>query len=283
MMKKFVGAAAVSAALFAAPAHAFLTNWYFQPDGTAATRTLISEYFDLGNAPSYVQTTTPVAGTFSFNEWGAAQVTGHDGTPGFVNYPFSANAINALFTISGSGTLGGTISYTGGTISVYSNSPSVYATSAGIYGANTGPLIATFSPITGGGTIDPTGIPNGTQTISAAATFLAAGYFFDPAGTDLSTLVGGAPVVFGFATTNASRVGNPNPLVVSEIVNGFAGDATFTNCLPGQLTGGCTGPGEFVISNNGQFRLIVPEPGSLALGGLVLVLAGVFARRRTAS
>jgi len=285
MLKKLLAGVAVSAAFAAAPAHAFLENWYIDADGAGAGgRDLISEYLDIVG-PSYVATTIPVAGNFAFVEEGAVVSSQHDGGTPYTNL----NAqLAALFDITGVGTLGGAVLYTGGTISVYSNAPGSFATAAGDYGANTGTLIGTFSPITGGGAIDPTGIPNGVQTISAAATFLAPGYWFHPDGvTDLSTLVGGpTPTVFGFATTNASRVANASALVISEIVGGLAGVAGYTNpgCLPGQITAACaTGAGSFVISNNGQFRLQVPEPSGVALGGLAFVLAGLFARRRLGS
>lgn len=288
MLKKLLAGVAVSAAFAAAPAHAFLENWYIDADGAGAGgRDLISEYLDL-NGPSYVATTVPVAGGFAFTEFGAVSSGGHDG---FTPYTNTNAQLSALFTINGVGNLGGAVSYLGGTINVYSNAPGSFGTAAGsvgtIYGANGGTLIGTFQPIIGGGAIDPTGIPNGIQTISAAASFLAPGYWFHPDGvTDLSTLVGGpTPTVFGFATTNASRVANASALVISEIVGEGAGVAGYTNpgCLPGQLTGGCTGAGSFVISNNGQYRLQIPEPSGVALGGLALVLAGLFARRRLGS
>lgn len=286
MLKKLLAGVAISAAFAAAPAHAFLENWFIDADGAGAGgRDQISEYLDIVG-PSYVATTVPNGvGQFAFVEDGAVVSSTHDGGAVYTNV---SAQLAAVFDITGVGTLGGQVLYTGGTISVYSNAPGSFATAAGNYGADTGTLIGTFSPITGGGAIDPTGIPNGVQTISAAATFLAPGYWFDPNGvTDLSTLVGGpTPTVFGFATTNASRVANATPLVISEIVAGLGGVAGYTNpgCLPGQVTAACaTGAGSFVISNNGQFRLQVPEPSGVALGGLAFVLAGLFARRRLGS
>jgi len=286
MLKKLVAAAAVSAAFgFAAsPAHAFLQNWYLDPDGAGvAGQTQINEYLDIVG-PSYVETTVPnLAGTFNFEEYGAVNVVGHDGGSPIAYAP--NGGIAALFNITGSATLGGSITYAGGTISVYANNPSSFASTNGIYGANTGLLIGTFSPTTGSGNIDPTGIPNGQQTISAQATFLAPGYFFAPNGTtDLSTLIASG-LLFGFATTNASYVANPSANAISELVGDFAGaPGTFTNCLPGQVNGqgnctGQTGTGSFIISNNGQYRLSVPEPGSLALAGLALVGLAGFRRR----
>lgn len=279
MLRKLISAMAISTGLVAAPAHAgFILNWNLHPDGTNATTTTINEYLDL-NGPSYIQTTVPNGGgNFTFNEWGVVYSPGHDGSPGYNSF---SGLLTATFTTSGNATLGGSIAYTGGAINVYTATPSQYATANGIYGADVGTLIGTFNPVTGGGLIDTTGIPNGVQTISALATYLAPGYWFDAADTtDLATLVS-SDLLFGFATTNASRVVNPTALQVSEIVNQYAGDPTFTNCLPGESGGACTGNGEFFISNNGQFRLSVPEPGSIALVGISLLGVGLARRRRS--
>lgn len=279
MWKKLFGIAALAGALVSAPAQAgFLNNWYFQPDGTAGTQTQINEYFDLVG-PSYVSTTVPSGGNFNFNEWGAVKVAGHDG--GFnLNY---TGQVTSLFTTSGTATLGGLITYQDGTINVWTNpDATVFGTTAGIYGANTGTLIGTFQPVTGSGLISASGVPNGLQTITAQATYLDSGYWIGPDGTtDLSTLIGGSPLLFGFATTNASIVSNPNQTVVDELATQAAGE-TYTGCLPG-APAPCDGTGKFIISNNGQFRLSVPEPGTLALFGLSVVLLGAFARRRRMS
>lgn len=285
MWKKLLTVAAMGTAFAAAPAHAFLLNWTLDPDGAGgpAGGTLINEFLDIVG-PSYVETTVPnMAGQFTFNEFGAVVVQGHDGGAP-ISFAPNSGALAALFDISGNATLGGAVNYTGGTISVYSNVPSTFSSTDGIYGANTGTLIGTFSPTTGTGLIDPTGIPNGLQTISAMATFLAPGYFFDGA-TDLSTLTGSG-LVFGFATTNASYVVQPSANAVSELVGEGGTSGPFTNCLPGQVVGdsavctGLTGAGSFIISNNGQYRLQVPEPGSLALVGLSILVLGAFTRRR---
>jgi len=281
-MKKLLAATAVAGALAAAPAQAFLLNWQLDRDGAGVGAAVtINEYLDIVG-PSYVQTTTPVAGNFTFSEWGAIFTPSHDGgTP----YP-AGNQITALFNLTGSGTLAGSVLYNpGGLISVYSDPVANFASSTvpgAIYGADDGTLIGTFLIVGGGGTIDPTGIPNGVQTIVAMATSLTAGYWFDSANNDLAPLAGPTGPLMGFATTNASRVTNINAATLTDIIAVQAGDATFTppGCLPGQISPGCTGPGEFVISNNGQFRLDVPEPGSLALLGLALLGMAGFSRRK---
>ena len=288
MWKKLLTAAVLSTAFASVPAHAdFLTNWYFQPDGTAGTQTQINEFLDIVG-PSYVQTTVPVAGAFTFNEYGAVGSPGHDGFAPYAGNFLSNSEITALFTLQGSGTLGGSITFTGGAINIYSdvgNKDFSTATAPGvIYGADNGTLIGTFDVEYGGGAIDPTGIPNGTETLAARALFLATGYWLGPDGTtDLSGLAGPTSPLFGFTTTNASRLISTSDSVKSDIVGAFGGNATYTDpgCLPGELTASCTtGAGAFVISNNGQERLTIPEPGSLALFGLSVFLLGAFARRR---
>jgi hypothetical protein len=282
MIKKLIAAATVTAALAASPAHAFLEDWFFQPDGTAATMTQINEFLDI-TGPSYVKTTTPdIFGNFTFDEFGALTTTAHDGGDAYAASFTNTSEITALFTVSGNATLAGAISYTSGTINVYSQLGTTNFASSTIpgfiYGADDGTLIGTFDVLFGDGQIFPTGIPNGQQTIVARATFLAPGYWIAPDGI---TSLAGSPTgdLFGFATTNASRVSNASASIISDIITTFAATPGYVN--PGCLPGTCApaGTGSFVISNNGQFRLI-PEPGSVAITGLALALMGVFARRR---
>jgi hypothetical protein len=294
-LKALVAAVAIAGAVGANPAKAaFLENWFLDYNGGGNSLTKISEFLDIVG-PSIVSTSVPVAGAFTFTEKGAVSVPSHDGTKFFPE--IATHQIAALFDLAGSATLGGTITYTSGTINVWSTPAPLLSTfggTGGTFGVNDAglgaTLIATFTPVTGSGNLDATGIPNGTQTIAAEATFMAAGYFFAPDGTtDLSTLVAlPDPIIFGFATTNASRTLNPDPNVISEL------DPTplsFDNCLPGEsifgapVSGaactGATGAGDFAIGNNGQFRLItVPEPGVVALLGIALLGLGITSRRK---
>lgn len=287
--KTLVAAMALAGSLAALPgtASAYLNNWYFCTGGGCNSSNystngiLIYEYLDLVG-PSYVQTSTlSGSGSFTFNEWGAFNVAAHDGGSAFPVPPGSPNYITALFQGSGVGHVGGALSYgpTGG-ITIYSDSVNNFGTSAGIYGANDGVAnnpIGNFAMVSGYGAFtSPGGVSNGFVTLIAAATSLDPGYFFDNAGNDLSALVASSPtpVLFGFTTVNFSVVGNPATIVVQEIVNQFAGDPTFSNTVPTPTT-----PGELIIANNGQFR-VVPEPASLALLGLGFSAMGFMARRR---
>jgi hypothetical protein len=293
MIKKLIAAATVTAALAAAsPANAFLEDWFFRPDGTAATQTQINEFLDI-TGPSYVRTSVPDGGgNFSFTESGALTTVNHDGGAVYAGNFTAANEITALFQVNGTAQLNGALTFTSGTINVYSqlgtknfatNTLAVAPAGTIFYGANDGTLIGTFDVLFGDGTINASGIPNGQETIVARATFLAPGYWIDPNG--VTSLVG-SPTgdLFGFATTNASRTVNATAPVISNIIGAFAGVAGYTNpgCLPGTCTAASptgAGTGSFTISNNGQFRL-VPEPGSVAITGLALALMGVFGRRR---
>lgn len=288
MLKRLSQVLFLVAAFSAGPSHAFLENWYLDPDGASGTigRVSISEFLDVVGA-SYIQTSTPTpSGAYTFSQWGAINSNFHDGGVGYTDAGGNTfgGELTALFATTGSATLGGPLSFApGGVIEMYSQNTRNFGTNTAsptIYGANDGTLIARFSIVGGGGQVDTTGIPNGLFTLQGRATFMAPGYFFSTDGvTDLSTQIGPNGQIFGFATTNASRTGNPSTTVVTQLVNRFANDGTFTNCLPNQRTGGCTGPGEFIVGSNGQFRL-TPEPTDYALLALSFGLAGWFARRR---
>jgi hypothetical protein len=288
-------ATAVAGSCVSLPASAFLNNWYFCTDGSAAcsgasyaSGTLMSQYADLVG-PSVIETTVPDgSGNFTFDEYGALNSPGHDGGSAYT----TGNYITATFTGSGSGTLDGPITfdaYSGGlgVINVYSDTVDNFGSATyplTVYGADDGTLIATFLVQSGDGSIDATGIPNGQITLTGLASYMLPNYFFDATGTDLSTLVGTpSAAVLGFATTNASYTDNPSTVVVSDIVNGFAGISPFLNQLP-VGDGGTHQIGQFVVGNNGQYRLLtttVPEPATLTLFGAGLIGLGAGARRRS--
>lgn len=297
--------ASLALATVSAPASAFLTNWSFDPDaGGPVTPKNISQYLDFSGV-SYVQTSLPVGGSgnFNFSDAGAFNFTGHDGGASLgVGTTVEVTAVLTGTPVpppppstqaTGTGTTtppNSNITFKSGVFSIYSDTTSCagigncnYGTitsggNSGIYfGANDGLLIGTFTPVTGGGSIDPiSAIPNGFLNLEAQATFLRPGYWFSgPGGTgvDLSTLVP-TGLLFGFVTTNASFNDNPSNEIKSEIVNGLAGGNSASPTFN-------TPPKDFVVGNNGQFRLnLVPEPGTVALVGLGLLGLGMRRFRR---
>lgn len=289
-MNKFSRIAITSMMLSAisAPVSAtFLQDWYFDPDGSGGGRApvLISEYLDFIGT-SFIQNTFSNPTDFTFVDNGAFNINGHDGgsSLGLSNPQGGAPSveITALFqngTGVGSTTSAG-ILFTGGTVTFYSDPLVNFGTATtppgpAIFGANDGTQIGAFTITGGNGLIDPvTTLPNGFLSIFLTATSLAPGYWFGPNMVDLSTTIGNGGFVLGFATTNGTYVANPSTTVKSQIVQALSG---FDPSAPNfnQV------PSNFVVGNNGQYRLQVPEPGSLALLGAGLIgLFGVSRRSK---
>ncbi|QOL50969.1 flocculation-associated PEP-CTERM protein PepA [Massilia litorea] len=254
-----------------------LNDWVFNPTGGGyASGQKINEYLDV-NGNAFIQINPTGGSSFSFSEHAVFNIVQADSNSQLfpVNYP--GGNISATFEATGTGNFSGAFSFSGGTIRMYQNATNQYGTSAGIYGANQGNMIAEFTVLAGGGgRVDASGSPtnNGQVTVFAKADqgSLDSGYFFRENGQDLST-----ESIMAFAFTNANTVANPTDILVDEVA-----------CQYANFTGnGCNGqayantPGNFFVSNNGQFKLAeVPEPGSLALFGIAMLGAGVVSRKR---
>jgi hypothetical protein len=255
-MKRLLAGAAVAASLFSlsAPASATLTNWFLDTDGPGGNPpVLVHDYLDL-TGTAYVHNTFSTPTDFTFNEVGSFLNLTADGVT--ILNP----ALTAKFVGTGSGTVGGPLNFTpGGILNVFSG-----ATNIGTF------MLEAGSATLNAGTV----LPNGAISFIFKATSLATGYFFDSAMTDLSTLLS-APggVVMGFATTNVILGNTPDvPAgLVTDYNNAFG--TSFGTVAANDTT-------DLSLSNNGQFRLAVPEPSMLSLFGVALLGLGFLTRRK---
>lgn len=260
--KAFLAIASTVALGAAGEANAYLTNWYLDSDGAGAnTAVQVQEYVNL-NGRAYIHNNFTSPNTFNFNEAGTF-------VSNLVDSSTSIVALNSTFTGTGSGVVGSGISFSAGALNIYAGA------------VNASNLIGTFVLTAGEGSLSGTSlVPNGQISLVLQATYLKSGYFFrDAAATqDLSTEIASG-LFFGFASTNASTLANWGG-------NGGATDTNLTNLYNANFDPDIThisndGTQNLVISNNGQFRLQVPEPTSLALLGLGL--AGLASVRRRKS
>jgi hypothetical protein len=271
--KALVTLATVSALAGAGSANAFLQNWFLDPDAAAAGSAgfTVGEYLDL-TGTAYVHNTFSSLTNFTFQEAGTFRSNTADGGSGSFGTDFFGTPLSATFTGTGSGTValaGGTLGFSTGTLKLFDVSNNA---------------VGTFDLQVGNAALQPNSVlPNGIISIMFKATSLTAGYFFKDATktVDLATVVGDPEgLLFGFATTNASLITTPSVIstVAANVAPLYFGEF---GSLP-TINPATYGRDDLVISNNGQYRLEVPEPGSLALAGLAIFGLGAIRRRRTA-
>ena len=257
--------AAVTAGMLAlsAPASATLTNWYVDTDGAGGNApVLVRDYLDLTGI-SYVNNTFNGGSgtTFDFKEVGRFSALTADG--GTFNGGSNLNPnLNTYFTANGNGTTGGLLNFIAGTLNVFSGATN----------------IANFDLMSGSANLAANStLPNGTVSLIFKATSMVNGYFFDQNMNDLAPIANSFDgLIFGFATTNAISGTSQVPV---ELISDY--NAAFNPDITGPIFG--DGRNNLYLSNNGQFRMEVPEPGMLSLFGIAFLGMGFLGRRRKSS
>jgi len=256
------------------PSSAFLFNWYIDPDGPLGPdgKIKIDEWLNTVG----LSWTLNNLNQGTFQEWGTFKAVSHGGGGGL-----GTSELTGIANLMGNLILGGNVTFTGGSLSIYSDSTNDYGASepgafGSIYGADNGTQIAQWSLLSGSGTVDPSGVPNGQFTTIWTATNLTPGYWFMPDGvTDIATLPSPPIFTLGYSTTNASWVQNPPLNNAEELYVDYAGSPL----SPGSWTN--IPPADLFISGNGQWRIdVVPEPATMLLVGSGLIgLAGLGRRK----
>lgn len=278
--KRSVMGVAVCCALASTGAQAAFTSFWFDADGAGATATAfrVDEFFDISGRflAQNTYNANPPNNTYTFNQFGTAGITGRDslGFSGLsAGTQAQTQAVRAKFFGSGTGDL---------------NSLSVSFNPTGFmefYNPAYTTMFAQFA-ITGGSGVTLLGIPNGFSTLIGKAASISAGYFFADnggfMGADLACTFCANPDIFNFATTNVSEITSQNTRngVDLQLTAAYS-DAAVQGANGLRLNDAFGRPTQLYASANGQDRMQIPEPGSMALLGLGLV--GLAAMRRRAA
>ncbi len=164
-----------------------------------------------------------------------------------------------------------------GTLNLYIDTVFNYGSYTDFFGANDGIQIASFNLISGSGLMDyreeP---PDGRTDLTFEATMLAAGYWFDVNGNDMSLNLNTSQLVI--AVTDSNNVILRNKSTIGQIaIDEFTTNTGFTwntNNDPNFET---------FISTNGSFALTttpIPEPATLFLIGFGLIGLAGFDRKK---
>ena len=280
MIRTALASAAVISTLFSVPAFADiqLNNW--QLGGAAPSVTGINELDFTGE--SYITTQATSSTTFNFTDTGVAFISGVNAGP----VPYSGQ-IGFTFSAVGSGTYGGSFTFSSGTTSFYYGASANYPTSlasgtylGSFYVSNTGD-----STTSGGTGLDMNAIPTNNSHVTVTHNPATNGTPNGINGVGISpvnTWLNGLGVALdptttiGYITTNASldlSYNTGNTLSASQLAmeSALGAPANTFNDPAGS---------HFFVTNGGQFKLsVVPVPGSLLLMGLGLTVLGFVVSR----
>ncbi|WP_320041610.1 hypothetical protein [uncultured Desulfobacter sp.] len=226
----------------------YAASWAFDVDGSGTSNAIsVSEFFDV-SSPNLVVTSLPddagVGDGFTFSNYGLFSVTKADS---YVTDP-AFSLITGEYEFSGTGTLGGAISFDLGVLKIFVGSIPVM----------------TLSVESGEGNINREGYPNGTLSITYTVEDIIDGYFYWYDGTTYTPVKVGS---LAMTTTNASVIENP----VQDLLNDLL-DLTKEDDGEGGLTEDDLSDYDLVLSSNGQFRLTaVPVPSAFFLLGCGII------------